>query len=328
MGILAIGIAIVWGNAGILPLGQGLFFGLGGYAVAMHLKLASLGSGEIPDFMQWNGLDSLPWLWLPFQSGIFSLVAALIVPTVLAGGLAWLVFHRRVGGVYFAIITQALALAATTFIISQQPYTGGFNGLTDFGNAFGFSLADQSTQTGLYWLTVGILAIALFGAQWLLDAQFGNLLRAIRDGENRVRFLGYNPAPYKVAAFAMGGLFAGVGGVLYTLNIGVISPAMIGVVPSIEMVIWVAIGGRDSLIGAVLGTLLVNFAKDKVSSWFPEIWLYMMGALFVLAVTVMPNGLGGLLTYFTRKSDGEARKTIVMPPVMVMKDEPEEESSK
>jgi urea transport system permease protein len=277
--------------------------------------------------MQWNGLDSLPWLWLPFQSGIFSLAAALIVPTAIAGGLAWLVFHRRVGGVYFAIITQALALAATTFIISQQPYTGGFNGLTDFGNAFGFSLADQSTQTGLYWLTVGILGITLVGAQWLLGSQFGKLLRAIRDGENRVRFLGYNPAPYKVAAFAIGGLFAGIGGVLYTLNIGVISPAMIGVVPSIEMVIWVAIGGRDSLIGAVLGTLLVNFAKDKVSSWFPEIWLYLMGALFVLAVTVMPNGLGGLIAYFTRRTDGEARKTIVMPPVMIVQDEPEEESS-
>jgi urea transport system permease protein len=325
MSILAIGIALVWGNAGILPLGQGLFFGLGGYAVAMHLKLASLGPGEIPDFMQWNGLDSLPWLWLPFQSGVLSLIAALAVPTAVAGALAWLVFHQRVGGVYFAIITQALALAATTFIISQQPYTGGFNGLTDFGTAFGFSLADQSTQVGLYLLTVGVLAISLFGIQWLLETQFGKLLRAIRDGENRVRYLGYNPAPYKVAAFAIGGLLAGMGGVLYTLNIGVISPAMIGVVPSIEMVIWVAIGGRDSLIGAALGTLLVNFAKDKVSSWFPEIWLYLMGALFVLAVTVMPEGLGGLFAYFTRKSDGEARKTIVIPRVIGVDEEPEEE---
>jgi urea transport system permease protein len=313
------------GNAGILPLGQGLFFGLGGYAVAMHLKLASLGPGEIPDFMQWNGLDSLPWLWLPFQSGAFSLAAALIVPTAVAGALAWLVFHRRVGGVYFAIITQALALAATTFIISQQPYTGGFNGLTDFGSAFGFSLADQSTQVCLYWITVALLAISLLGVQWLLQAQFGKLLRAIRDGENRVRFLGYDPAPYKVVAFALGGLLAGLGGVLFTLNIGVISPAMIGVVPSIEMVIWVAVGGRDSLIGAVLGTLLVNFAKDKVSSWLPEIWLYLMGALFVLAVTVMPDGIGGLFAYFTRKSDGEARKTIVIPTVGVVDDEPNEE---
>src|SRR5271156_4617251 len=239
MGILAIGIALVWGNAGILPLGQGLFFGLGGYAVAMHLKLASLGPGEIPDFMQWNGLDSLPWLWLPFQSGIFSLVAALIVPTALAGGLAWLVFHRRVGGVYFAIITQALALAATTFIISQQPYTGGFNGLTDFSDAFGFVLAEQRTQTGLYFVTVIVLALAFLGTRWLLDTQFGKLLRAIRDGENRVRYLGYDPAPYKVAAFAFSALLAAIAGVLFTLNIGVISPAMIGVVPSIEMVIWV-----------------------------------------------------------------------------------------
>ena len=143
------------GNSAARP---GLFFGLGGYALAMHLKLAALGPGELPDFMQWNGLESLPWLWRPFENGALSLVAAAVIPTALAAALAWLLFHRRVGGVYFAIITQALALAATTFIISQQPYTGGFNGLTDFGTAFGFSLADQSTQTGLYWITVSFLA--------------------------------------------------------------------------------------------------------------------------------------------------------------------------
>jgi len=159
MGILAIGIALVWGDAGSLPLRQGLFFGLGGYAVPMHLTLASLGPGGLPDFMQWNGLDSLPRLWLPFQSGTFSLIEAVLVPTSMSGALAWLVFHRRGGGVYFAIITQPLALAATTFIVSQQPYTGGFDGLTDSGSAFGFSLASQSAEVGLYWLRVIVLAV-------------------------------------------------------------------------------------------------------------------------------------------------------------------------
>jgi len=322
MGILAMGIALVWGNAGVLPLGHGLFFGLGAYALAMHLKLAALGPGELPDFMQWNGLETLPWLWVPFKNGGISLIAAAVIPTAIAAALAWLLFHRRVGGVYFAIITQALVLAATTFIISQQPYTGGFNGLTDFGSAFGFSLADQSTQTGLYFVTVVILALAFLGTRWLLETQFGKLLRAIRDGENRVRFLGYDPAPYKVVAFAFSAFLAAIAGVLFTLNIGVISPAMIGVVPSIEMVIWVAVGGRDSLAGAIVGTLIVNFAKDKVSSAFPELWLYVMGALFVVVVTVLPDGLGGLLRLFVREPRGEARPTVITRVLVPITDEP------
>lgn len=324
MSVLAIGIALVWGNAGVLPLGQGLFFGLGGYALAMHLKLTALGSGEIPDFMQWSGLDSLPWLWLPFKSAGFALVAMLIVPAAIAAALAWLVFHRRVSGVYFAIITQALVLAATTFIISQQPYTGGFNGLTDFRNAFGFTLGDPKTQLGLYWMTLAVLVLAFIGLRWLLGTQFGKLLRAIRDGENRVRFLGYNPAPYKVVAFAIGGLLAGIAGGLFTLHLGVISPAMFGVVPSIEMVIWVAVGGRESLAGAIAGTLLVNFGKDRISSTFPDLWLYVMGGLFIVVVTVLPKGLAGLIELLSR-SQTDDRKTIAVPTVKVAQlDEPAE----
>jgi urea transport system permease protein len=326
MGILAMGIALVWGNAGILPLGQGLFFGLGGYALAMHLKLAALSPGDIPDFMQWNGLDSLPWLWVPFKSGLFALAAAVVAPAGVAGALAWLVFHRRVGGVYFAIITQALVLAATTFIVSQQGYTGGFNGLTDFSNAFGFDLSDPHAQLGLYWLTVVILGLTFIACQWLLQTHFGKLLRAIRDGENRVRFLGYDPAPYKVIVFALGAVLAGIAGVLFTLNISVISPAMIGVVPSIEMVVWVAVGGRESLAGAVLGTLLVNFAKDKVSSAFPEFWLYLMGGLFIFVVTLMPQGLAGVFASLMRRSKGEAKETVVMPAIMMAGEKPEEKA--
>ncbi|MGH7813690.1 MAG: urea ABC transporter permease subunit UrtC [Candidatus Binataceae bacterium] len=324
MGILAMGISLVWGDAGILPLGQGLFFGLGAYAVAMHLKLSALGPGEIPDFMQWDGLTALPWLWVPFKSGAFSLLAALVIPAAVAGALGWLLFHRRVGGVYFAIITQALVLAGTTFIVSQQPYTGGFNGLTDFRTFFGIVLTSQRVQTNLYFVIVAILALCYAGMRWLLRTHFGKLLRAIRDGENRVRFLGYDPAPFKVAAFAIGAAMAGIAGVLFTLNIGVISPAMIGVMPSIEMVVWVAVGGRESLVGAVLGTLLVNFGKDQVSSAFPQAWLFVMGGLFILVVTAMPEGLGGLFALLERRPRSEARTTMVITKIVASIDDREQ----
>jgi urea transport system permease protein len=294
LAILALGVSLIWGTGGMLSLGQGVFFALGGYALAMHLKLANADSGALPDFMQWSGLDKLPWWWEPFRSPGVALAAVFILPGLVAALLAFLVFRRRVSGAYFAIITQALALAAATFVVSQQQFTGGFNGLTGFGNVFGFSLTDPHTQLGLYWITLGALAFAFLATRLLLDSRFGTLLLAIRDGENRVRFLGYNPLPFKVIAFAFAGMLAGLSGALVTLDLGVISPAMFGVVPSIEMVIWVAVGGRASLIGAVLGTLLVNFGKDWISSAFPEFWLYVVGAAFIFVVTLAPTGVVGL----------------------------------
>jgi urea transport system permease protein len=293
--ILALGMSLIWGTGGILSLGQGLFFGLGGYALAMHLKLAAAGPGQMPDFMQWSGLAATPWWWEPFRNPAFTLGAVVVLPGVAAMVLAYLVFRRRISGPYFAIITQALVLAAATLIISQQAYTGGFNGLTSFSDVFGFRLTDPHTQLGLYWITLGILAVTFTGLRYLLQSRFGKLLLAIRDGENRVRFLGYNPLPFKVLAFAIAGALAGISGALVTLSIGDISPAMFGVVPSIEMVIWVAVGGRDSLFGAILGTLVVNFGKDWISSAFPSLWLYVVGALFVLVVTAAPRGLVGLV---------------------------------
>jgi urea transport system permease protein len=292
--IAALGISLIWGTGGMLSLGQGVFFALGGYAIAMHLKLANADPGQIPDFMQWSGLDHLPWWWEPFRSPGVALAAVVVLPGLVAALLAYLVFRRRVSGAYFAIITQALALAAATFVISQQQFTGGFNGLTGFTNVFGFALIDSHTQLALYWITLGTLAIAFAAIRWLLDSRFGTLLLAIRDGENRIRFLGYNPLPFKVLAFAVAGVLAGISGALVTLDLGVISPAMFGVVPSIEMVIWVAVGGRASLIGAVLGTLLVNFGKDWVSSAFPELWLYVVGLAFILVVTLAPTGVVGV----------------------------------
>jgi urea transport system permease protein len=301
LSILAIGLVLLWGEAGILSLGQGVFFGLGGYALAMNLKLATLQPGDLPDFMVWSGRASLPWWWIPFESAPVAVIAVVLVPAILAAVFSWLVFRRRVAGVYFALITQALALAFATLLISQQPSTGGFNGLTDFQTLFGFDLAAQGTVHALYWITLALVAIAFLGVRWLLRSRYGKLLRATRDGENRVRFLGYDPTPYKVVAFTVGAALAGIAGALFTLHAGVISPALVGVVPSIEMVVWVAVGGRGSLWGAVAGTLLVNFAKDEISSAFPNAWLYLLGAIFVLVVTLLPNGLAGFAQDITRR---------------------------
>lgn len=294
MGIVALGIVLIWGHGGILSLGQGVFFGLGGYAIAMHMKVADLPAGEIPDFMLWSGRESLPLWWTPFASPIFTILAILLVPALLGALFSWAVFHRRVGGTYFALITQAMALAFATLIISRQDVTGGFNGLTDFYSVFGFGLSSPGVPMDLYWVTLALLCVGFIGLRWLLASRFGMLLRAARDGENRVRFLGYSPTPFKVVAFAIAAMLAGVGGALFTLHAGVVSPALIGVVPSIEMVVWVAIGGRYSLAGAIVGALLVNLARDAVSSAFPELWLYLMGALFIFVVTLLPRGLAGL----------------------------------
>lgn len=294
MGILALGIVLIWGEAGILSLGHGVYFGLGGYALAMHLKLAALGPGELPDFMVWSGLKALPWWWAPFESPLFALAGVILVPAIVAALFSWMVFHRRVGGTYFALITQALALAFATLLISQQGMTGGFNGLTEFPSLFGVDLNTQGATRGLYWLTLAALVGAGLLLTFLRRSRFGTMLRAVRDGENRMRFLGYDPTPYKVAAFTLSAVLAGLAGALFTLHAGVVSPALVGVVPSIEMIIWVAIGGRHSLVGAVVAALLVNLARDRISSALPELWLYVLGALFILVVTLMPQGLAGL----------------------------------
>jgi urea transport system permease protein len=294
MAILSLGLCMVWGWGGILSLGQGVFWGLGAYVLAMHLKLVGLAAGDMPDFMMWSGLDHIPAWWTMFRHPSLTFAGILLIPTVAAAGLAWLVFNRRVSGVYFALITQALALAFATLLISEQAYTGGFNGLTDFGTLFGHSIVDPDFQRNMYWVTLAALVAAFVFFRWIGRTNFGKVLLAIRDGENRIRFLGYNPATYKTLAFAIGAAFAGVSGALYILHVGVISPAMVGVVPSIEMVVAVAVGGRASFTGVILGTLLVNFGKDLISSAFPELWQFGMGLLFILVVTALPQGLAGL----------------------------------
>jgi urea transport system permease protein len=305
LSLTAMGLVVLWGQGGVLSLGQGVFFGLGAYAIAMHLKLAALSGGDtMPDFMVWTGVKVLPAWWAVFANPVVAIGAVVLAPSLAALGFAWLMFRRRIDGVYFALITQALGLAFATLLISQQAYTGGFNGLTDFQTLFGLRVSSPVMQRGLYWVTLATVATTLIAGRWLLSTRYGKLLVATRDGANRVRFLGYDPAPYKVIAFTLAAALSGVSGALFTLHSGVISPALVGVVPSIEMVVWVAIGGRTSLAGAIAGALMVNYAKDQISTVLPTFWLYVLGALFILAVTVAPKGLAGL---FPAKAEG-ARK--------------------
>jgi urea transport system permease protein len=301
LSLTAMGLVVLWGQGGVLSLGQGVFFGLGAYAIAMHLKLASLSGGDtMPDFMVWTGVKALPAWWGVFANPAVAIIGVVLAPTAVGLGFAWLMFRRRIDGVYFALITQALGLAFATLLISQQAYTGGFNGLTDFQTLFGARLSSPPMQKAIYWVTLAIVATTLIVGRWLLATRYGKLLLATRDGANRVRFLGYDPAPYKVIAFVVAAGLAGLSGALFTLHAGVISPALVGVVPSIEMVVWVAIGGRTSLAGAIAGALMVNYAKDQISTVLPTFWLYVLGALFILAVTVAPKGLAGLFPTKTR----------------------------
>ena len=291
LSILGMGLALVWGRGGALSLGHGVFFGLGAYALAMHLKLAV---EPLPDFMQWNGVETLPWWWAPFANPLFALVMVPLLPAATAGALGWLIFRRRVSGVYFALITQATALAFATLLISRQGLTGGFNGLTNFPTAFGFPLAAPDTQLSLYYLILALVAGVYLGLRRLDQTWFGRVLLASRSRESRLRFLGYPVEAYQCAAFALSGALAGISGALFTLCSGVISPAMVGVQPSIEMVVWVALGGRESFAGAIAGTLLGNLAKDRLSSAFPDLWLLLLGGVFLLVTTVLPQGLAGL----------------------------------
>lgn len=290
--IAAIGIDLIWGYTGILSLGHGVFFSLGAYAMGMYLKLQS---EELPDFMMWSGLTELPWFWKPFSHAWFAIPMVVIVPVALAVIIGIPTFRARIKGPYFAILTQALALVFSILFIGQQPYTGGTNGVTNLQDVFGYSLAEPSTMRGLYVVTVIVLMLVFLFAKWLVSTKMGRIFVAIRDGENRFRFLGYNPTLFKVAVFGLSAGLAGLAGALYVPQVGIISPSMMGILPSVEMAIWVAVGGRGNLAGAVLGALVVNFAKTYLSETFPGSWLYFQGALFVGVVLLFPQGIIGLL---------------------------------
>lgn len=292
--IAALGIGLAWGKGGMLTLGQGVFFGLGGYAMAMHLKLAEAGPGELPDFMVWSGVEELPMLWEPFRQPWFAILMVVLLPGTIAALLGLLVFGRRVRGAYFAILTQALAAAFVIWLVGQQGLTGGTNGLTNFSSFFGLDLASDADKRVLYFAVATVLGLLYLGFRQLVASRFGRLLIAVRDGEDRVRFLGYDPAVVKTVAFTLSAISAGIAGALFVPVVGIISPALLGVVPSLELVFAVAVGGRYALAGAILGAVLLNYAKTTFSENWAGGWLYLQGALFIAVMAYAPKGVIGV----------------------------------
>lgn len=299
---VALGLVLCWGYGGILSLGQGVFFGLGGYCMAMFLKLEASdpkstsiqSTPGIPDFMDWNQLTELPALWVPFRSLPFTLLAVLLVPGVIALIVGLAMFKRRVGGVYFAIITQAIASILSILIIGQQGFTGGVNGITDLKTMLGWDIRTDSAKLVLYYANAVLLLGSVALGLSLTRSKLGRLLLALRDKEERVLFTGYDVASLKTFVFVLAAMLSAVGGAMFTLQVGFMSPSFVGIVPSIEMVICAAVGGRGSLFGAVYGSLLVNFGKTYFSESFPELWLFVIGFLFIAVVMLFPNGLAGI----------------------------------
>ncbi|MEM1291508.1 MAG: urea ABC transporter permease subunit UrtC [Cyanobacteria bacterium P01_H01_bin.162] len=311
LAIVALGIDLIWGFTGLLSLGHGIFFALGGYAFAMFLQLNSLGEGQIPEFFGLYGVDTLPWFWGPFASLPFTLLAIFILPAIVAGLLGYLVFRNRIRGVYFSILTQAALVVFFNLFNGQQKWINGTNGLkTDTSVFFGQQVGSESMQMTFYLITVAVLVVMYLLCRWLTSGRFGRLLVAIRDDENRVRFSGYDPTGFKVLVFAVSGAIAGIAGALYTVQSGIVSPQFMDIAFSIEMVIWVAVGGRATLVGAILGALLVNWARALLSESFPEVWLFFQGALFLLVVTALPDGLVG---WFRQQAPQQVRSLISKP---------------
>ena len=298
LAIVALGIDLIWGYTGLLSLGHGIFFALGGYALAMNLKLQTTG-GELPDFFTLYGVKELPWIWQPFNSFPFTLIALIAIPAIVAALIGYLVFRNRIKGVYFSILTQAALLVFFNFFNGQQEIINGTNGLkTDTEKIFNTLVSSPGVQRTFYIITVICLILTYLLCRWLTSGRFGRLLKAIRDDETRVRFSGYDPTGYKVLVFAISGAIAGVAGALYTVQTGIITPSIMQVAFSIEMVIWVAVGGRGTLVGAIIGTLLVRLAQTFLSESFPEVWLFFQGALFLIVVTVLPDGIVGWWTNY------------------------------
>jgi urea transport system permease protein len=340
---VALGLVLCWGHGGILSLGQGVFFGLGGYCMAMFLKLeasdpistAIQSTPGIPDFMDWNQLTQLPLFWRPFRSLAFSLLAVPAVPCLLALIIGVAMFKRRVGGVYFAIITQAIAAILSILIIGRQGWTGGVNGITDLKTLHGWDLRTDHARRILYFVNALLLFGAIALGRWVLGTKLGRLLVAMRDKEERVRFSGYDVANVKVFVFVLAAALSAVGGAMFTLQVGFMSPSFVGIVPSIEMVVFAAVGGRESLVGAVYGTLLVNWSKTYFSEKFPQLWLVLMGALFIGVVKVFPRGLAGLYESHGRAwlaavrerlgrlLSGEGRRITPGPPAPASVERPE-----
>jgi len=297
--ILALSLDLIWGYAGILSLGHGAFFGLGGYAMGMYMmrqigERSVYGNPDLPDFMVFLNWDSLPWYWFGFDQFWFAALMVLAVPGALAFVFGWLAFRSRITGVYFSIISQAMVFAFMLAFFRNEMGFGGNNGLTDFKDILGFDLSQDSTKVGLYIASAVSLLIVYFICRAVVSSKLGRLLIAVRDAESRVRFLGYSVTNAKLFVFTLSAMIAGLAGALYVPQVGIINPGEFAPAKSIEMAIWVAVGGRGTLFGAILGAFAVNGARTYFTAAAPEIWLFFLGALFIIVTLAMPNGLVGV----------------------------------
>ncbi|MDR7035933.1 urea transport system permease protein [Methylobacterium sp. BE186] len=296
--LLALSLDLVWGYCGILSLGHGAFFGLGGYAMGMYLMRqigprGVYGNPVLPDFMVFLNYTELPWYWLGFDRFPFAALMVLAVPGLLAFVFGWLAFRSRVTGVYLSIITQAMTFALMLAFFRNDMGLGGNNGLTDFKDILGFPVQAQGVRVALFLATAAALAIGYLIARFMTVSAYGKVLIAVRDAEPRTRFLGYRPEAYKTLAFVVSAMMAGVAGALYVPQVGIINPSEFAPTNSIEAVIWVAVGGRGTLVGAALGAILVNYAKTLLTGALPDAWLFALGALFVLVTLFLPKGIVG-----------------------------------
>ena len=298
----AVGLVMCWGNAGILCLGQGLFFGAGGYCMAMFLKLeasdpestAIQSTPGIPDFMDWNQVTELPWFWHPFKSLPLTIALIITLPALLAFILSVFYFKGRVSGVVFAILTQSMVACLWYFIVGNQGYFGGINGITDLKTVKGWDIRTEDAHYILYYLCCILLLLCILVSRYILSTRLGRVLIAQRDKEMRVRFSGYNITSFRIFIFCFAAVVSSIGGAMFTLQVGFMSPNLIGIVPSIDMVIFTAVGGRESLLGAVYGALAVNAAKTAFSEAYAAQWLFFYGATFIVIVLYLPKGLAGI----------------------------------
>jgi len=298
----AMGLVMCWGRSGILSLGQGMFFGIGGYCMAMFLKLEASDPEStkiqttpgIPDFMDWNQVTELPWFWYPFKSFPLTLALILIVPVIVSTIMSFFYFKGRVSGVVFAILTQSMVACAWYLIVGNQGYFGGINGITDLKTLNGWDIKTDSAQVSLYFICVTLLLVCWVISRFVSETRAGKILVAQRDKETRVRFSGYNLTAFRIFVFGFAAVLSSIGGALFTLQVGFMSPNLIGIVPSIDMVIFTAVGGRESLIGAIYGALIVNSAKTMFSEAYPTLWMFLYGAAFIIIVLYLPKGIAGL----------------------------------
>jgi urea transport system permease protein len=298
--MLALAVDVIWGYCGILSLGHGAFFALGGYAMGAYLmrqigERGVYGHPLLPDFMVFLNWDALPWYWWGMDSFGFALLMVLLVPGLLAFVFGWLAFRSRVTGVYLSIMTQALTYALMLAFFRNEMGFGGNNGLTDFKDILGFSLTSDSTRVALFMITALVLAVVFISSQLIMRSRLGRVVVAVRDAEPRARFLGYRTDHVKVWLFVYSALIAALAGALYVPQVGIINPGEFSPINSIEIVVWVAVGGRGTLYGAVFGAVLVSYAKTRFTALAPDSWLFLLGALFVLVTLFLPKGLAGLL---------------------------------